>query len=126
MRTQDGCRDTDPLALGRDVERFPQHILLHDGAPVLVLLLETALAEDFLFRLDIERNLEELLVEERNSRFESPRHGRLVRAEAVGRVEVLDASDTFLVEVGGRRRGVEVEVTYAEKNASELPRRSSD
>jgi len=63
-----------PLAVGRNIESFPQHVLLHNRSTILVLLLKTTLAEDLLFRLDVERSLEELLVEERNTSFKTPSH----------------------------------------------------
>lgn len=85
--------------------------LLHLGAAVGVDLLVGTLAELLVLGIDVERDLEELLVEEGHSSLETPGHGRLVGSEAVGRVEVLGSLDEFLVERLGVRGGVEVEVS---------------
>jgi hypothetical protein len=97
--------------LRSNIESFPQNIFLHNGSAILVLLLETSLAEYLLLGFDIESDLKELLVEERNASLESPSHRRLVRSEAIGGVEVLDTLDALLVEVGSGGSGVEVEIS---------------
>jgi hypothetical protein len=86
--------------------------LLHLGSPLGVGLLTGTLVEFLVLGINVHGDLQELLVEERNSSLETPGHGRLVGSETVGSVQVLDSLDTFLVEVLGVRRSVEVEVPY--------------
>lgn len=70
-------------------------------------------------------NVEESLVEEGNTAFETPGHRGLVGAETVRGVEVLDALDALVVELLGVGRRVEVEVAYDAERISEAAKRSS-
>ena len=74
-------------------------------------LLEPVLGDHLLLGIDVHGNLEELLVEEGHTGLKTPSGGGLVGAQAVGQVEVLDATDALLVELLLVGSAVEVEVT---------------
>lgn len=74
-------------------------------------LLELLLGDHLLLGIDVHGNLEELLVEEGHAGLKTPSRGGLVGAQAVGQVEVLDATDALLVELLLVGSAVEVEVT---------------
>lgn len=68
-------RKTHSATVGGKIKRLSQKILLHDGSPFSVLLLERSLAKLLGLGLDVERYFEELLVEERDACFQPPSHG---------------------------------------------------
>lgn len=94
--------------------------LLHLWLPIRVELSLCTFAERLLLGVDIHRDLKELLVKERYTRLETPRHRRLVGAQAVCCMQVLHALHAFLVERSGRRGGMEVQVSYVSSSKSGL------
>lgn len=75
------------------------------------IFLKPLLGDHLIRGIDVHGNLEELLVQEWNAGLKTPCGSRLVGAQAVGKMEVLDATDALLVESLLVGSSVEVEVS---------------